>query len=104
MNQVMRRKPSASHCVKNPSFEAYRPSSLVFCFGRMRDTVSSLNRCGTLAIQRLSRLSSYSPCASVQPSSATDTNSISSPSSSNGAPVSDAAGFLATSRVARTSA
>ena len=61
----MRRKPSASHCVKKPSFDAYRPISLVFLRGSMRTTVSSVNASGTPGMVRCSSSSVYSVAASV---------------------------------------
>ena len=56
MNQVMRRKPCASHWVTKPCLVAYRPSSLVFFCGQIRLTVSSVNASGTCGrVRRLFR-------------------------------------------------
>ena len=38
----MRRKPSASHCVKKLPFDVYRPESSVLSFGAMRVSISSV--------------------------------------------------------------
>ena len=42
----MRRKPSASHCVKKPPPEVYRPKSLVFFAGAQVLRISSAKRLG----------------------------------------------------------
>src|SRR2546425_7967956 len=81
MNQVMRRKPSASHCVTKPFFVAYRPSSWVFFCGTMRDTVSSVKASGTSRSVSFCAVTSY--CGRF-PSSETETSCSSSPSSTSG--------------------
>src|SRR5256885_9575821 len=51
MKYVIRRKPSASHWVKNPLSAPYRPVSLVFVRGVILHAVSSTNRGGGLRSQ-----------------------------------------------------
>ena len=104
MKNVMRRKPSASHCVKKPSFEAYSPISFVFLRGSIRTTVSSANASGTDGMVRCAASSAYSDAASVRPSSATDSSRSSSPSRTSGARASFAAGLRRTASFARTRA
>ena len=100
----MRRKPSASHWVKKPSFDAYSPISFVFFCGSIRTTVSSVNASGTAAMVRCSASSAYSDAASGRPSIATDSSASSSPSSTSGARGSFAAGLRLTASFARTRA
>jgi hypothetical protein len=102
MNQVMRRNPSASHCVANPLRVAYRPSRRLFFCGRMRLTVSSVKRSGTSAMASCSALTAYWFARSIAPSSEAETNSTSSPCSSSGASACEPAGLRRTESVART--
>ena len=53
-NQVIRRNPSASHCVKKLPLETYRPESSVFSSGAIRVSISSVNASGTSATISLS--------------------------------------------------
>jgi hypothetical protein len=104
MNQVMRRKPCASHWVTKPCLVAYSPSSLVFCCGTMRETVSSTKASGTSGITSRSGSSEYMLSRSRVPSIDTDISSSSSPSSASGAFGSAAFGLRRTRSFAAASA
>ena len=81
----MRRKPSASHCVKYPSLLRYRPESAVFVSGSMRTTVVMCAASPVSGRLRPLSLSVYAEASSATPSTATETSAIASPSSHSAA-------------------
>ena len=80
----MRRKPSASHCVKNESLLTYRPISLVFLAGAQVVKISSSN--GSSPSGRFSSTSWLSSSLNEVPWPFTSTRArfSSSPSSRSG--------------------
>ena len=80
----MRRKPSASHCVKNESLLTYRPMSLVFLLGAQVVKISSSK--GSLPAGRFSSTSWLFSSLNEVPWPATSTRArfSSSPSSRSG--------------------
>mmetsp|Transcript_84278 Transcript_84278/g.161104 ORF Transcript_84278/g.161104 Transcript_84278/m.161104 type:complete len:211 (+) Transcript_84278:2057-2689(+) len=106
--KVMRRKPSASHCVQNIPEERYRPDSCRFSSGLTGitsvETLKLLLPLRTFAGSvSFASSSTYSPSNSASPSKATEFSFRSSPLSDNSAE-SSAPSALSTSRTVCTRA
>ncbi len=89
----MRRKPSASHCVKKLPLDTYRPDSVVFDSGAHAFSIVSSNASGTFSTLR--------PCSCTRTASC-GLPSTRAPISTSASPISSKCGAGAASGLRRT--
>ncbi|MNT69119.1 hypothetical protein D3C72_2074100 [compost metagenome] len=80
--KVMRRKPSASHCVKKLWFDTYRPDKDVLSCGANMVSISSSTSSGAFGMVSMPAVSLYCDGFSTLPFRRTITSSICSPCNS----------------------
>ena len=89
----MRRKPSASHCVKKLPLDTYSPDSVVFWSGAHALSIVSANASGTF--------STVSPCSCAR-TAVQRAPSYQAPMNSSASPISSRCGVYAASGLRRT--